>query len=150
MGPSAFFMSLFLFLRPFQNDACSTNSKESATLYDAPLAWWYLDILNEGASIAVVIAKNILQTSLLVAAHVDGTVVQVNAGVNGFKRCVNGVALLVPSYHVIAYLQGDDLLIVEHVFDDHDAAVCHLFLILCGIIAVGHYFVLLFLRVSQF
>jgi hypothetical protein len=46
--------------------------------------------------------------------------VQVYTGVNGLKGTVGGIAFLVTPNHVIAHMQGNDLLEMEHVLDNND------------------------------
>ena len=105
-----------------QDDACGTNGEERAVGDDPPLAPLYLDVVDEGACIAVVVGEGVAQVSMPVATDVDGAVVQVDAGVNGFKGCVNGISFLIAADDVVAHVQGDFLLVVKHVLDDDDSA----------------------------
>ena len=94
----------------------------------------YLLASNEGARVAVVVGQRVAQLSLLVTADIDGAVVQVDTGVDSFERGVDGVALLIAPNDVVAHLQGDDLLVVEHVFDDDNRATAFLVGLLIGIV----------------
>ena len=105
-----------------QDDARGTKGEEGAVLNDATLAGLQFYVAYKGSRIAVVVAERIAQCATLVTRHGDGTVVEVDAGVHRFKSCIDGVALLVASYHIVAHLQGNNLLIVEHVLNDDDAA----------------------------
>ena len=59
---------------------------------------------------------------MFVAAHVDNAMGVVNTWVYRFDGRIDGVAFLVASNHVVAHLQGNDLLVVEHVLDDDKCA----------------------------
>ena len=112
-----------LFFADFQDDAGGAEGEESAIINEAAFAWCQFHIVDEGTSIAVVVAKGIAQTSFLVATHSERAMVEVDAGINSLEGGVDGVAFLIAAYDVVAHLQGNGLLIVEHVFDDRDATV---------------------------
>ena len=135
---------LWLFLQ-FQDDAGGTDGEEGAVFDDAALALRQFHVVDESSGIAVVIAQGIAQVAPFVAAYGDGAMVQVDAGVDGLEWGVDGIALLIAANHVVAHLEGDDLLVVEHVLNDDDAAKCRL-----GYLLTGVGFVLLFLGVTQF
>ena len=101
-----------------QDDAGSTKGKECTILDDATLAGLQLYITHKGAGIAVVVAERIAQVATLVTRNGDGAVVEVNAGVNSLESGIDGIALLVAANDIVAHLQGNDLLVVEHVFDN--------------------------------
>jgi hypothetical protein len=46
--------------------------------------------------------------------------VQVYTGVNGLKGTVGGIAFLVTPNHVIAHMQGNNLLEMEHILNHYD------------------------------
>ena len=81
---------------------------------------------------------------MLVAADVDHAVGHVDARVDGLDGAVDFAALHVSAYHIVAHLQGNDLLVVKHVFDDHDGAAALLVgvfvesLLLAGGAELGH------------
>ena len=117
-----------------QDDARSPDGEEGSVFYDTALTSLDLNIVNEGSRVAVVVAEGIAQVAPLVAAYVDGTVVEVNAGVNGFEGGVDRVAFLVAAYDVVAHLQGNYLLVVEYVLDDNDRATAFLVGLLVGVV----------------
>ena len=59
---------------------------------------------------------------MLVAADVDDAMGDVNAWVDGFDGTIDATVFLVTSNDVVAHAQWDDLLEVEHVFDDDNRA----------------------------
>lgn len=59
---------------------------------------------------------------MLVMANIDGTMSEVDAGVDRLDGSVDWISLLVASNDVVAHLQGNDLLEVEHVLDDDNTA----------------------------
>lgn len=59
---------------------------------------------------------------MLVAADVDDAMGDVNAWVDGFDGTIDAAVFLVTSNDVVAHAQWDDLLEVEHVFDDDNRA----------------------------
>ena len=116
-----------------QDDAGGADGEEGAVFDDATLALFDFHVVDEGAGVAVVVGQGIAQLSALVAADVDSAVVEVDAGVNGLEGGVDGVAFLVAADNVVAHLQGNDLLVVEHVLDDDDGTEVYLtFLLLRG------------------
>ena len=71
---------------------------------------------------------------MLVATDGYGAVVQVDAGVDGLERRVDGVALLVTPDDVASHVQRDNLFVVEHILDDDNASTwCLLRTALAGI-----------------
>ena len=94
---------LAFFFRPAENDAA--------------LAGRYLNVIDEGAGIAVVVTQYVAQLSTLVTADVEGAMVVIDAGVNGLERSIDGIALLVTANDVVAHAQGKGLLVVENVFN---------------------------------
>ena len=68
-------LSLIFFVWSLKDNAGCTNREEGTAFDDTPLARWNLNIFNECTSIAVVVAQDILQSTLLVTAYIDGTVV---------------------------------------------------------------------------
>ena len=112
----------FVFLGTPQDDAGGSDGEEGAVGDDATLTGCELDVVDEGASVAVVVFQRIFEPALLVAADGDGAVVQVDTGVYGLEWCADRVALLVAADDVVAHAEGDDLLVVEHVLDDDDGA----------------------------
>ena len=60
--------------------------------------------------------------------------VQVHAGVDGLEGGIDGIALLVAPNDIVAHVEGDDLLEVEHVLDDDNAAACFGKLLLVGVL----------------
>ena len=105
-----------------EDDAGSTDGEEGAISDDAALTAFYLYIVDKGAGVGVVVREREAEFSMLVAADIDGAVVQVDAGVNSLEGGVDGVALLVAANDVVAHLKGDFLLVVEDVFDDDDGS----------------------------
>ena len=75
-------------------------------------------------------------------ADIDGAVVQVDAGVDSLEGAVGWIALLITSDDVVSHAQGDDLFVVEHVFDDYNRAAAEFVGLFVG--------VLVFLAVTQF
>ena len=105
-----------------EDDAGGTDSEECSILDDTPFTTLDFHIIDEGAGIAVVVAKGVAEVATLVAADVDGAVVQVNAGVNGLERRIDGVALLVTANDVVAHMKRNDLFVVENILNNNDAA----------------------------
>ena len=106
-----------------EDDAGCTKGEEGAVLDDAALAGLQLDVTDKGAAVAVVVAERVAQLTTLVTADGQCAVVQVNTGVDGLEGCVDGIALLVAAYDVVAHVEGNDLLVVEDVLNDDDAAI---------------------------
>ena len=46
--------------------------------------------------------------------------VQIDAGIDGLKGTVGGIALLIAANDVVAHAEGDNLFIVEDILDDDD------------------------------
>ena len=112
---------LFLFgVCATQDDACSADGEERAVADDTTFTLFNLLVVDKCARIAVVVAERIAQPPMLVAADVDGAMVQVHAGVDRLERCVDGIALLVAPNDVVAHLQRQHLLVVENVLNDND------------------------------
>ena len=107
----------------FQYDAGGSDGEQGAIADDALFVVAQNVVIYKGACVAGAVAQHVFETLLLVPAHVDDTVVDVYAGVVGFDGGVRLASLGVSPYHVVAEAQGDDLLVVKHVFYDHDAAV---------------------------
>ena len=105
-----------------KNDAGSTQGEEGAVLDDATLLGVQLYVANKSACIAVVVLQGVAQIATLVARNGDGAMVEVNTGVYGLERSIDRVALLITSDDVVAHLQGNDLLVVEDILNDNDAA----------------------------
>ena len=105
-----------------QDDAGGSDGEEGAVGDDATLTGRELDVVDEGAGVAVVVFQGVTQLASFVAAHGNRAVVQVDAGINGLESTVGGVALLVAADDVVAHPEGDDLLVVEHILDDDDGA----------------------------
>ena len=59
---------------------------------------------------------------MLVAADVDDAMGDVNAWVDGLNGTIDAAVFLVTSNDVVAHAQWDDLLEVEHIFDDYNRA----------------------------
>ena len=106
-----------------ENNAGGTEGEEGAVFYDATLAGRQFYVAYKGAGVAVVVGQGIAQMTFLVAADGDGAVVEVNTGVYRLERGVDGIALLVAAYHVVAHAQRNHLFEVEHVLYHYNAAV---------------------------
>ena len=104
-----------------KDDAGGTEGEKGAILNDATLARLQLYVTHKGACIAVVITERIAQLPTLVARNGDGAVVKIYAGVDSLEGSIDGVALLITANDVITHLQGNDLLVVEHILNDDDA-----------------------------
>ena len=82
-------------------------------------------MIDKGAGIAVIVFQRVFQFALFIAADSDGAVIQIDTGIDGLEGAVGGVALLVATNHIVAHMEGDDLLVMEGVLDDDDrAAAC--------------------------
>ena len=125
-----------------EDDTGGTKGEEGAVLDDAALAGLQLDVTDKGAAVAVVVAECVAQLTSLVTADGQCAVVQVNTGVDGLEGCVDGIALLVAAYDVVAHVEGNDLLVVEDVLDNDDAATGRF---VGGALAVGIQLGILFL-----
>jgi len=77
----------------------------------------------EGAGVAGCIAQDVLQVASLVALHADDAVLGVDAGVDGVDGAVDVAAQHLATEDVVAHVEGDDLLVVEHVLYDYNAAL---------------------------
>jgi len=114
-----------------KDDAGGTEGEKGSILNDATLARLQLYVTYKGACIAVVITERIAQLPTLVARNGDGAVVKIYAGVDSLEGSIDGVALLITANDVVTHLQGNDLLVVEHILNDDDAttgAVAYWFL----------------------
>lgn len=114
-----------------KDDAGGTEGEKGAILNDATLARLQLYVTYKGACIAVVITERIAQLPTLVARNGDGAVVKIYAGVDSLEGSIDRVALLITANDVVTHLQGNDLLVVEHILNDDDAttgAVAYWFL----------------------
>ena len=105
-----------------EDDAGGTDGEKGAISNDAALTTLDFYIVDKGAGVGVVVGEREAELSMLVAADIDGAMVEVDAGVNGLEGSVDGVALLVAANDVVAHLQGYLLLVVEDVFDDDDGS----------------------------
>ena len=117
---------LVVVVRATQDNAGGADGEERAILDDPPLTVAQYLVVHECARVAGAVAQHIFDASLLVAADIDDTMVVVDAGVVGLYRSVDSASLMVASYHVVTHLQGDDLLVVEHVLNDDDGAISFL------------------------
>ena len=113
---------LFFVFGSAEDDAGGADSEECAVGDDAALTGCELDVVDEGAGVAVVVFQGVAQTAVFVTADGDGAVVEIDAGIDGLERGVDGVALLVAADDVVAHAERNDLLVVEHVLDDDDGA----------------------------
>ena len=131
-----------------EDDAGGTDGEERPVLDDASFTLSDLYVVDESARITVVVLQRVAQTAFLVATDGDGAVVQIDAGVDGLEGCVDGVPLLVTSDDVIAHVQRNNLLVVEHILDDDNASAgCLLGRTLAGVVAqLG---ILLLLGIAQ-
>ena len=113
----------FLAIGCAKNDGGGSDGEEGSVFYHASLAVAQNLVVHEGARIAGAVAEHVFQLALLVAAHVDYAVVHVYARVHGLDGAGYAAAFLVSADGVVAHLQGDDLLVCEHVLDDYDGSV---------------------------
>ena len=125
-----------------EDDAGGSEGEKSAVFDNATLAGIEFDIVDEGACVAVVVFQGVAKGASLVAADGNRTVIQVDAGVNGLEGAVGRIALLIAADDVITHSQGNDLLEVEDVLDDHDRSAAFLIGLLIGI--------LVFLTLTEF
>ena len=91
-------------------------------LNDPPFGRENLHIIYEGAGIAIVVTQHIFQLSMLVAADSKRAVVQVHTGINGLDGGIDGIPFLITSNDIIAQLEWQHLLVVEHVLYDNNTA----------------------------
>ena len=94
-------LNLFFF-RSSKDNAGGTYGKERAVFDSATFTWFQFHVVNERARITVVVGECIADVALLVVFDMDGTMVQIHTGIDSFKWCIDGVALLVSADHVIA------------------------------------------------
>ena len=96
-------------------------------------------IVYKGSCITGTVSEDVFQFAVLVSAHIDDAVSDVDTGVIGLNRSVDTASFHVSSYDVVAHLQRKYLFVVEYVFDDDDrtdcvvlAVVFRFFLFLCS------------------
>ena len=106
-----------------QNDACSTYGEEGSILDASLFAVTEYNVVYKCAGVAWTVLEDIFQTAVLVAADGYGAMVDVDARVVGLDSAVHSAVLHVASDGVDTHLQGNYLLVVEHVLDDRDIAV---------------------------
>ena len=106
-----------------QDNACCANGEEGAVLDASLFAVAEDHVVDEGAGVARAVLEDIFQTAVLVAADGYSAMVDVDARVVGLDGAVNSAILHVASDGVDTHLQGNHLLVVEHVLDDRDVAV---------------------------
>ena len=135
--------SYVVLLTQTEDDAGGTNGEEGAVGDDATLAVAEDLVVNKGTGIAGAVAQNMAQTAFFVARHLNDTMANIDAGVNGFDGGVaTWIAFHVAAYDVVAHAERNDLLVVENVLNDHNGAAAVGFGILVGI--------LFFLGVAEF
>ena len=106
-----------------QNDACCTYGEEGSILNASLFAVTEYNVVYECAGVAWTVLEDIFQTAVLVAADGYGAMVDVDARGVGLDSAVNSAVLQEASAGVDPQLQGNYLLVVEHVLDDRDIAV---------------------------
>lgn len=106
-----------------QNDACSTYGEEGSILDASLFAVTEYNVVYKCAGVAWTVFEDVFQTAVLVAADGYSAMVDVDARVVGLDSAVHSAVLHVASDGVDAHLQGNHLLVVEHVLDDRDIAV---------------------------
>lgn len=106
-----------------QNDACCTYGEEGPILNASLFAVTEYNVVYKCAGVAWTVLEDIFQTAVLVAADGYGAMVDVDARVVGLDSAVHSAVLHVASDGVDTHLQGNYLLVVEHVLDDRDIAV---------------------------
>lgn len=106
-----------------QNDACCTYGEEGSILNASLFAVTEYNVVYKCACVAWAVFEDVFQTAVLVAADGYSAMVDVDARVVGLDGAVHPAVLHVASYGVDAHLQGNHLLVVEHVLDDRDVAV---------------------------
>jgi hypothetical protein len=74
--------------------------------------------------------------------------VQVDTGVNRLKGTVGGITLLIASNDIVTHVQGDDLLEMEYVLDNHDGTAS--FLSSSLTVVFGEFRAFLFLGSAKF
>ena len=124
------------FVRCAEDDGGGTKGEEGAIADDAALLGGELYVVDEGAGVAVVVLQGVAQSAFLVAIHGDGAVVQVDTGINGLESGIGRIALLVATNHIVAHAEGDDLLVVEHVFDNDNRAAAFLVSLLVRVLVL--------------
>ena len=77
----------------------------------------------EGTRVAGSIAKYVLQVPTLVALNADDAMLRVNTGVNGVNGTVDGGAQHFSTKDVVTHVERNDLLVVEDVLYDYNAAL---------------------------
>lgn len=105
-----------------EDDAGGSDGEKGTIGDDAAFAGWNLDVIDEGARIAVGIAKDIAQMTVFVAAHVQDAVEQIHAGVDSLNGGVDGIAFLIAPNGVVAHAEWKLLLEMEHVLNDSEVA----------------------------
>ena len=106
-----------------QNDACCAYGEEGAVLDASLFAVTEYNVVYKYAGVARAVLEDVFQATVLVAAYGYGAMVDVYARVVGLDGAVHPAVLHVASDGVDAHLQGNHLLVVEHVLDDRDVAV---------------------------
>ena len=76
----------------------------------------------ESARDAVIVAQGIDRLPLFVTFHVDVAVAAVQTRVVAFDGDVDFVAFVAASYQVVSLVEGEHLLVGEHILDDHDVS----------------------------
>ena len=113
---------LFFLVGCAEDDGGGTKRKKGAIADDATLFWSELYVIYKCACIAVVVFQGVAQAAFLITTNGDGAMIQVYAGVDSLESSIGRVALLIATYHVVAHLQWDNLLVMEYVFDYNNRA----------------------------
>ena len=99
-----FSVILFIsFIGGAKDNASGTEGEEGAVLNNPSFAGGELDIVDECASIAVVVFQGVFQTTLFVATNGNRTVIEVDTGIDGLESGVGRIALLIATNDVIAH-----------------------------------------------
>lgn len=114
-------LSVFLF-GCVQDESGGTDGYDGS-VFDADAVFVAQNfILKEGACEAGSIAKGVDQLALLVALYVDDAVAAVHTHIARFNRGVDDGADTPAADDIVSFLQGENLLEAEHVFNDGDVA----------------------------
>lgn len=117
------FCSIDLFFCRVQDNACCTDGEECPIFNDASFPVTQDDVVHEGSGIAGPIAEHILQSAFLVPFHAHHAMGHVYTGVYGLEGAVNLVALHIAADDVVAHLERQVLLVVEHILYHGQVAV---------------------------
>lgn len=104
-------------------DTRCANCKERPVINDTPFARSNLYVVHKCSGVAVRVSKRILQLSTFVKADINDAMQQVDTWINRLNGRIDGVPLLITAYLVVAQLQRERLLIMEHILNDDKAAI---------------------------